>query len=111
MTNAKTAAASNVTPIKPAEPAGPRFAAMSPEDVKEARAKLGLTQAELADALELEGNFGKDTVRNWERGKRPISGPARVAIRLMVARAGFGKPAKASKLGGINEPTMKAPAK
>lgn len=58
------------------------------ETVRAAREALGLTQQELADALELEGSFGKDSVRNWERGKRPISGPSRVAIRLMVEKAG-----------------------
>jgi DNA-binding transcriptional regulator YiaG len=57
---------------------------MAPDEIKAARAALGVTQTELADALELEGIFGKDTVRNWERGKRPISGPARVAVRLML---------------------------
>jgi len=65
--------------------------AMTPEDIKAAREALGLTQWELADALELEGNYGKDTVRNWERGKRPITGPARVALRLMVAAKGAAK--------------------
>ena len=61
--------------------------AMTPDEIKAARETLGLTQWELADALELEGSYGKDTVRNWERGKRPISGPARVALRLMLQGA------------------------
>jgi DNA-binding transcriptional regulator YiaG len=56
------------------------------EQVAAARAALGLTQAELAASLELGvGGNGKDTVRNWERGHRPITGPARVAIRFMLA--------------------------
>jgi DNA-binding transcriptional regulator YiaG len=49
-----------------------------------ARQKLGLTQEGLADALMLTGPYGKDTVRSWESGRRPISGPAQVAISLMV---------------------------
>lgn len=63
-------------------PAGP----WTGDQVAAARAALGLTQAQLADALELGGGVNaKDSVRNWERNKRPISGPARVAIRLMLA--------------------------
>jgi len=58
------------------------------ETVRAAREALGLTQQELADKLELEGNFGKDSVRNWEREKRPISGPSRVAIRCLLLLAG-----------------------
>ena len=67
-----------------------------------ARAALGLTQAELADALELgegaKAKNGKDTVRNWERESRPITGPARVAIRHMVA-AKAKRPASAPAKG------------
>lgn len=57
---------------------------MIAEDVRAARQKLGLTQEGLADALLLTGPYGKDTVRSWESGRRPISGPAQVAIALMV---------------------------
>ena len=50
-----------------------------------ARKALGMTRQELAEALELAGGqWAKDTVRNWERDAREISGPARVAIRLML---------------------------
>lgn len=57
---------------------------LTPEEVLEARELLNLTQQELADALHLESKFSKDTVRAWERGRRPVTGPAGVAIRLMV---------------------------
>ena len=58
----------------------------SAEQVAAAREALGLSRQELAEALELGGGkWAADTVRNWERGARPISGPARVAIRLMLA--------------------------
>lgn len=59
---------------------------MTPDEVKAARLELGMTQAELASALELAGANGKDTVRSWESGKREISGPSRVALRLMLER-------------------------
>lgn len=57
---------------------------MSGPDVKAARQRLGLTQEGLAEALLIPGPYGKDTVRSWESGRRPISGPAQVAIELMV---------------------------
>jgi DNA-binding transcriptional regulator YiaG len=57
---------------------------VTPTELKEARATLGMTQRQLADALELSGTWPQHTVRSWENGKRPITGPARVAIRLML---------------------------
>lgn len=67
---------------------------MTPDDIRGARLRLGLTQQGLADALELEGPYAKDTVRSWESGKRPISGPARVAIRMMVQMRDILEPRK-----------------
>lgn len=61
---------------------------MRPEEVKAARLELGLTQAQLAAALGLNTTYGKDTVRSWESGRRPISGPAQVAITLMLKERG-----------------------
>ena len=43
---------------------------MKPDEVREARQALGLTQSQLADLLELKGPYGKDTVRAWESGQR-----------------------------------------
>ena len=59
---------------------------MTPAEVKAARLALGMTQAQLADALRLAGD-GKRTVRHWEteNGKHGISGPASVALELMLA--------------------------
>jgi DNA-binding transcriptional regulator YiaG len=78
---------------------------MHPDDVRNARQSLGLTQSEFASLLELEGKYGKDTVRSWESGKRPISGPARVAIRLLLERGGFAP----SGQSAILEPRLAAP--
>ena len=55
-----------------------------PDEVKAAREALGMTQLELADALRLDRPYGKDVVRSWETGRRPITGPAQVAILLML---------------------------
>ena len=59
---------------------------MTPAEVRANRQRLGMTQADLAAALELSAD-GKRTVRHWETegGKFQITGPARVALRLMVA--------------------------
>jgi len=60
---------------------------VSPDDVRTARKRLGLTQAELAARLRLAPATGKDTVRSWESGKRPITGPAQVALEYMLRDA------------------------
>jgi DNA-binding transcriptional regulator YiaG len=59
---------------------------MTPNELREARCKLGLSAAGLARALEMGTNGGR-TVRHWERGDYAPSGPAQVAIRLMLAQA------------------------
>lgn len=58
---------------------------MSPDEIKAARLELGMTQAALAEALELSNNDSA-TVRSWEKGRRKPIGPVRVAIRLMLER-------------------------
>lgn len=59
---------------------------MTPAEVRAARLALGMTQAELAAKLRLASD-GKRTVRHWETdgGKYQVSGPASVAIELMLA--------------------------
>jgi len=59
---------------------------MTPAEIKAARKRLGLTQSGLARALRLSEKSGADTVRFWESGRNPISGPAIVAIELMLER-------------------------
>lgn len=54
---------------------------MSPLEIKAARLALGMNQREFAEALRVSGEA---TVRSWESGRRPISGPATVAIELML---------------------------
>ena len=58
---------------------------MTPAEVRAHRQTLGMTQAELATALRLASD-GKRTVRHWETegGKFQITGPASVALELMV---------------------------
>jgi len=57
---------------------------MTAQEVKDARVVLGMTQQQLADALDLESKYSKEAVRGWERGHRRVTGPAGVAIRLML---------------------------
>ena len=60
---------------------------MASDEVAWCRKALGFTQQGLADELELHSKHGHRTVRHWETdgGKFAITGPARVAIRLMLA--------------------------
>lgn len=60
---------------------------MTPDEIKDARQRLGLSANGLAEALRL-GKGGGRTVRRWEAGDVAITGPASVAIELMLERAG-----------------------
>jgi DNA-binding transcriptional regulator YiaG len=62
---------------------------MTPERVREIRTALGLSQNGLAEALRLGVNGGR-TVRRWEAGQLPISGPAQVALELMEEKNDLG---------------------
>lgn len=55
---------------------------MTPEQFKEARLTLGLTQQQLAT---LWGIGCGRTIRRWESGERPMNPLAAYALRLMVA--------------------------
>lgn len=60
---------------------------MTPVAVYAARRQLGLTQSGLAAILRLANpdTNGKRTVRNWETGATPISGPASVALEALLS--------------------------
>ena len=62
---------------------------MTPSELRSTREAMGLTQTELAEALET----ALRTVQHWEAGDRAIPGPVRVALRLMRA------PSKAADRG------------
>lgn len=59
--------------------------AMTPAEVRAARAYMNLTQTELAALLRM-GSDGRRTIRAWETegGKWNISGPASVAIEALL---------------------------
>lgn len=56
---------------------------LTPEEVRAARIRLGLTQHQLACLLRM-GADGKRAVRRWESGDRPISGPASVVLEALL---------------------------
>lgn len=56
---------------------------MTSSDIRSARKRLGLSANGLAEALRL-GKGGGRTVRRWEAGDTPISGPASLAIELLL---------------------------
>jgi DNA (cytosine-5)-methyltransferase 1 len=57
---------------------------MTAGDLIAARKRLGLSQSGLAQVLRLGPN-GDRTVRRWEAGDVPITGPASVAIELLLS--------------------------
>jgi DNA-binding transcriptional regulator YiaG len=59
---------------------------MTPNELRKARKRLGLSQAGLAEALRMGANGGR-TVRRWELGEIPVTGPASKAVELMIREA------------------------
>lgn len=53
---------------------------MEPAEVKASREAFGITQREMDARL----GVGKDSTRDWERGKRAIPAPAALAVRLLL---------------------------
>lgn len=66
---------------------------MTPDQLRDARDTLGqmwglerpLHMSELGRALRLTGRDVGASVRDWERGHTPISGPVSVAVDAMLA--------------------------
>lgn len=56
---------------------------MTPEEVRQLRQKLGLTQAELAYKL----GVTVTCVANWEAGRRKIAEPAARLLRMIADSA------------------------
>lgn len=52
------------------------------------REALGLSVAQMAEAIGLRPDGGADNVRQMERGKRAVSGPVAVLLRYMAHHAG-----------------------
>jgi transcriptional regulator with XRE-family HTH domain len=57
---------------------------LTAEQVAAARDELGLSVTQMAEALRLTMPNGRTTIREWESGRRQISGPASVAIDAML---------------------------
>jgi DNA-binding transcriptional regulator YiaG len=53
---------------------------MNPATFQRIRAKLGMTQTQLAAVLRIEDIR---TIRRWERGERAISGPVSLLMELL----------------------------
>lgn len=59
---------------------------MNPADFHKARKSLGLTQSQMAERLRLGAN-GRRTIRRYESGETPVTGPVSVAVELMLRTA------------------------
>jgi transcriptional regulator with XRE-family HTH domain len=57
---------------------------MTSDQFRKARARLGLTQRQLAERLRM-GKWGFQSVAKWEKGEVPIPGPVQVAVEYMLA--------------------------
>lgn len=57
---------------------------MSPMELRAARRTLGLSSDGLGEMLRLGRNGGR-TVRRWEAGEIPVSGPATLAIEAFLS--------------------------
>lgn len=55
---------------------------MSPSEIKAIRQRFSLSQTELAGVLRISD---LRTIRRWEKGEVPISGPASIILELMDA--------------------------
>lgn len=55
---------------------------MSPPEITAIRKRYGLSQTELAAVLRISDIR---TIRRWEKGEVPISGPASIVLELMAA--------------------------
>jgi DNA-binding transcriptional regulator YiaG len=55
---------------------------MTPSEFKAIRLRAGLTQSQLADRLRISD---KRTIRYWETGERPISGPVSLLMEQLEA--------------------------
>ena len=56
---------------------------MMPAEVKDARRALGLSLKGMAELLRLGPN-GERTIRRWESGEVPVTGPASLAIEMLL---------------------------
>lgn len=54
---------------------------MTPAEIKAIRQRYGLSQTELAALLRISD---LRTIRRWEKGEVPVSGPASVVLELMA---------------------------
>lgn len=52
---------------------------MTPDELRDILARLNLTAAEAADII----GVTRSTVLSWSCGRRPLSGPAAILLRLM----------------------------
>lgn len=56
---------------------------MTKEEFKDSRERLGYSLMGMANALHVHIN----TIVAWEQGVNPVSGPATVAVRLILERS------------------------
>jgi DNA-binding transcriptional regulator YiaG len=68
-----------------------RIAGMTPAEFKAARHAMGMSISDLADWLGYEGPNAADSIRQMEKGAKPISGPVSRAMRMGLRLADSGR--------------------
>lgn len=58
---------------------------MTGAEFRAARDRLGLSARAMAEALRMGENGGR-TIRRYESGERPISGPLSLAVKYLLER-------------------------
>ncbi len=69
---------------------------MTQDELRRIRMSLNMSQRQLARALRLGPN-GDRTIRRWEQGEYPVTGPASLALEYMEKENG---PKKQRAAGG-----------
>lgn len=72
--------------------------AMTPDQVREAQRRLGLSDAGLARFL---GVSQPVTIRRWKAGRNPVPGPASLALRYALDRQARGEPPEPPPLAAL----------
>lgn len=56
---------------------------LTPDEIRDIRRSLGLTQTQLAERMELT----MDAIASWEIGRTSPTGPGRILLRLLKTEA------------------------
>lgn len=59
---------------------------MKPDEIRNARKSLGLSQHGLADAMAM-GKWGFQSIGKWERGEKPMPAHYALIVKMLLQKA------------------------